>query len=577
MSHTGAQLFVDALESHGVTHLFGNPGTTELPIMNVIGDSGIEYVLAVHEDVAVGMAAGYAKTRRWHAFESDDPTVTPLGVVNLHVAPGTAHGLGNLFDASAIGTAAPILVTAGAQATDHQHREPNLHGDLVEMTDQFTKWSAEVKDVEALPTMLRRAARTAMSPPAGPVFLSLPFDVTTAETDATPERLGTIPDAGDGGPAAGSAVGAAGGDRGGIDAAADAVAAADEPVLVVGDGLARAGPDAVDAAVRFAEAGGTRVHGEFRSSEIAFPESHPLWAGGLPDDRERSAELMYGDAVVLAGTVSNVPTNPPDVPGPTPADTTSVHVSEDPVEIGKNYPADVGLLGDPGRVLGRLADRVADAVDDGERDRRAEAAAAVRAERLGDVDADDGAGHPELASDAQLADGVLAAAPDARVVAEATTSAGDLRRRGDFAPGEFFNFRGGGLGYGTPAALGTAVAESERDDPRDVIGFVGDGSYMFYPNAMYTAARNDIDVTVVIADNRNYRILKDNTVDLFGGDEDDYDFVGMDFDPPVAFAANAETYGASGHRVEDPDEIADVVGEAVAESGPSLVDVPIHD
>jgi len=203
MSHTGAQLFVDALESHGVTHLFGNPGTTELPIMNVIGDSGIEYVLAVHEDVAVGMAAGYAKTRRWHAFESDDPTVTPLGVVNLHVAPGTAHGLGNLFDASAIGTAAPILVTAGAQATDHQHREPNLHGDLVEMTDQFTKWSAEVKDVEALPTMLRRAARTAMSPPAGPVFLSLPFDVTTAETDATPERLGTIPDAGDRAPGRG--------------------------------------------------------------------------------------------------------------------------------------------------------------------------------------------------------------------------------------------------------------------------------------------------------------------------------------------------------------------------------------
>ncbi|MFC6725582.1 thiamine pyrophosphate-binding protein, partial [Halobium palmae] len=215
--YTGADLFTDALEAYGVDYVFGNPGTTELPIMRALGDADLEYVLGLHEDVAVGMAAGYAQTRRYHSHRDD--SIRPVGVVNLHVAPGLAHGLGNLYDASVTG--APLVVTAGNHATDFRHEEPILSGDLEAMADQYCKWSAEVLDVAALPTMLRRAFRVALTPPTGPVFLGLPLDVTMAETDAEPERLGPIPTAGSG-------------DEREIDRAADLLADAESPVLVVG-------------------------------------------------------------------------------------------------------------------------------------------------------------------------------------------------------------------------------------------------------------------------------------------------------------------------------------------------------
>src|SRR6056297_1182007 len=139
---TGADLFVDALEQYGVEYVFGNPGTTELPVIDALGESDLEYVLGLHEDVAVGMAGGYAQTRRYHSHHDED--VLPVGVANLHIAPGLAHGLGNLYAASVVG--APIVVTAGNHSTDFRHEEPILSGELRELAGQFCKWSDEVLD-----------------------------------------------------------------------------------------------------------------------------------------------------------------------------------------------------------------------------------------------------------------------------------------------------------------------------------------------------------------------------------------------------------------------------------------------
>ncbi|PSQ11890.1 acetolactate synthase [Halobacteriales archaeon QS_5_70_15] len=560
MTRTGADLFTAALEEYGVSYLFGNPGTTELPIMNTLGDSDLEYVLAAHEDIAVGMAAGYAKARAHHAH--DEPSINPAGIVNLHIAPGVAHGLGNVFDSSLVGTGAPLVVTAGSHPTDHGFHEPNLGGDLVAMTDQFTKWSAEVSNVNALPTMLRRAFRVALTPPTGPTFLALPFDVMTARTDATPERLGSIPAAGEGG-------------ADGIDRAVDRIAAADEPVLVVGDLVGRAGPDAVAAAGRLAEVAGMRAHGELKMSEVDFPTDHDAWFGRLPRDQALTADLLDTDLVVLAGVVSNTTTNPPEV-DIVPSTATTVQVSNQAWELGKNYVADVAVLGDPGAVMARLADRLEGQVPDAEREARVEAMARTR-RRLRTGAADDEEPSDPRASDAELAAAMRAAAPDARVVAEAPTTAGAVRAAWAFEPGQYFANRGGGLGYGLPAAIGSAIAERGRQEPRDVVALVGDGSYLYYPQSLYTAARYDVDLTVVVADNRNYRILKDNTLRLFGGEEEAYDFVGMDFDPPVDLAANAVSHGASGRLVEDPGEIESAVANAVAEPGPTVLDVLTRD
>ncbi|MFC6991592.1 thiamine pyrophosphate-binding protein [Haladaptatus sp. GCM10025707] len=559
---TGADYFVSALSHYGVTHLFGNPGTTELPIMEALADSDLDYVLGLHEDVAVGMAAGYASTRRYHGHHDD--AVNPLGVVNLHVTPGLAHGLGNLYDAKMTG--APLLVTAGNHERDFRHEEPILSGDLTELADQFCKWSAEVLSVEALPTMLRRAVRVALTPPTGPVFLALPADVMQAKTDAEIERLGPIQNAGGGDPAQ-------------IERAADLLVEADEPVFVLGDHVARAGSQAVEAAVSLAEASGARVHGEMLSSEVNFPTDHDQWVSFLPPREGLGRMLMQTDTLVFVGCSTNTTILRHAEPLVS-ADTTCIHVSQDAWEVGKNQAADAAVVGDPGLVMDAITDRLGEVLDPDVAEQRRRKVQTLKQslestiEQMGEDPKEEG---ETRASKAQLVDAIREVAPDAYIVDEGVTSKYALLTRFPLEAEQYISNKGGGLGYGLPAAVGAALAESMRDQPRDVLGFVGDGSYLYYPHAIYSAARYDLDLTVVVSDNRNYRILKDNTVEMLGGDYDDHEFVGMDFEPAVDIAKNAESHGARGHLVETPDEIESALAEALDSSCTDVLDVLVHD
>ncbi|WP_254768781.1 thiamine pyrophosphate-binding protein [Salinilacihabitans rarus] len=566
---TGADLFVEALESYGVEYVFGNPGTTELPITEALGGSDVDYRLALHEDVAVGMAAGYASTRRYRAVEAGalggdgDPTAhNPVGVVNLHLAPGLAHGLGNLYGAMVAG--APLVVTTGNHRTDFRHEEPILSGDVVDLAEPFTKWSAEVLDVEALPAMLRRAFRVALTPPTGPVFLALPLDVTTAETDAEPERLGPIPTAGAGDPSA-------------LDRAADLLVEADGPAMVLGDGVARAGTEAVEAAVDLAEAAGLRVHEEIMASEVNFPRSHEAWLSPIPPDEAMASTLMSSDTLLFVGTSTNTTLVAHDEPlvG---SNTTCIHVGDDAWELGKNQPADAAVLADPGEAMAALAARVADRLDAESRESRLETVHATKealdgtVRAMGESDTDD-----PRASKAELVDAMNEVAPDAYVVDEGVTARYALLTRRPFEPEGLLSNKGGGLGYGLPAAVGAAIAENDRDDPRDVIGYVGDGSYLYYPQAIYSAARYDVDLTVVVVDNRNYRILKENAADLLGVEIEGHEFVGTDFEPPVDVVANAESHGADAELVDEPSGIGPALERALDADGPTVLDVLVHD
>jgi benzoylformate decarboxylase len=458
-----------------------------------------------------------------------------------------------------------VLVTAGNHSTDFRHEEPILNGDLVELTDQFTKWSAEVLDVESLPTMLRRAVRVALTPPTGPVFLSLPLDVSMAETDTEPERLGPIPDAGTGDPTQ-------------LERAADLLVDADAPAMIVGDHVARAGSDAVEAAVSLAETAGLRVHGEILACEIDFPTDHEQWVSYVPPDEELARTLLSADTILFAGCSTNTTLVRHDDPL-VPAETTCIHVSDDAWEIGKNQPADAAVIGDPGRALAEIADRVSDRLDDDTRNERLENVAAMeemveaKVQQLG---ADESEDDPR-ASKARLVDEMRPVAEDAFIVDEGVTAKYAMLTRWPMAPEQYLSNKGGGLGYGLPASIGAAVAESQRSDPRDVVGFIGDGSYLYYPNAIYSAARYHLDLTVVIPDNRNYRILKDNTQSVFGGTDADHTYVGMDIDPPVDIPANAESYGATGHRVETPGALEGTLSTAIEAEGTHVVDVFVHD
>ncbi|WP_135536085.1 thiamine pyrophosphate-binding protein [Halostella pelagica] len=557
---TGATLFANALESYSIPYVFGNPGTTELPLIDAVADSDeCEYVMALHEDIAVGAASGYAKTRQYHSHHDED--VNPVGVVNLHAAPGLAHGLGNIHGASYTG--APLVVTAGIQRRDFQHEEPLLSGDLVEMTQQFTKWSAMVNHVDALPDMLRRAVRTALTPPTGPVFLGLPLDVLREQTTEDVAPLGVIPGGGRG-------------EQVQVERAADLLADATEPVMIAGDGIARSGRDAINSAVEAAEAAGLRVHGEILGSEVSFPGDHEQWHSFLPPKESVAREHMDTDTLLFVGCSTNTTITAYETPL-VPDDATCIHVSDDPWQVGKNTRADAAIVGDPGSILDEIADAASDRIDEKTRKERVDQVRGY-ADEPGDV-ADEPRSEFETASKSEFVDTLRSVAPDAFIVDESITTKYVLLDRWPLKPEQFLSTKGGGLGYGLPSAVGAALAESLRPDPRDVVGLVGDGSYLYYPHALYTAARYGVDLTVVVPNNQSYTVLKNNTTDMLGGSEPDYDFdeMGIDMDLTVDIPSMAESQSVNSRTVIDPDEIEAALQSAFDASGPSLVDVRIHD
>jgi len=225
--------------------------------------------------------------------------------------------------------------------------------------------------------------------------------------------------------------------------------------------------------------------------------------------------------------------------------------------------------------MAEIADRVDVATSERERrgesvpERREQAREYLYAER---EDRPDGS-----ISKAALADALADVAGDSYLLNESNTSKYALVTRWKLQPEQFISNKNGGLGYGLPATVGAAVAAEQRGDDRSVVGFIGDGSYLYYPQTLYSAARYDLDLTVVVPNNQNYRILKDGMLDIFGGTDDDHDYIGMDFDPAVDLVANARSHGAHGVRVADRDDLNATLSEAIESDDPTVVDVEIHD
>ena len=584
---TGADIVADALSQYGVDHVFGNPGTTELAVLRAIQRHGPTYVQALHEDVAVGMAAGYAATRRYHSHHDDE--VTPLGVANLHITPGLAHGLGNVYAAG--WTGAPLLVTAGNHERDFRAEEPILSGDLLSLVESVTKYHEEVLSVDALPRLLRRAVREALSPPQGPVFLALPQDVMEAPTDRDPEPLGDIPRPG-------------AGDDSPLDRAADALVAADSPALILGDGVARS-PGGVDAAVALAEASGARVHGEILYCETNFPQDHPQWVSPVPPEEDLARLMLTTDTLAFVGTSSNTTILRNEEPVVDP-DTTGIHVGLDPHQLGKNYPTDVAVQGDPARAMDAIADRVATRLDDAtleDRLQTVEGTAAALESTVRDLGESEAPEDPRP-SKAEVVDELEAVVPDAFVVDEGVTAKYALLTRWNFTGEDLLSSKSGGLGYGLPASVGAALAEAVRAEDsggegvgaeeaggegvggeeagaeeaggRTVVAHVGDGAYQYYPQTIGAAVRLGLDLTVVVQDNRTYHILERNAETLYGEGADE-EIPGLDLGPGIDLVASAESYGARGHRVEVPADLTETIETAVDHDGVDVVDVHVHD
>ena len=248
---SGKQAFLEILKQEGVEVMFGNPGTTELPLMDGLArEPKIRYILALQEAVAIAMADGYAQASG------------KLAAVNVHTSPGLGNAMGMLYDAMKAGS--PLLLTAGQHDQAMNLTEPILWSELPPVARPYVKWAHEITRLEDLPRAVRRAAKTALAHPTGPVFISLPVDVLNAERELdllAPTRIAPRTR----------------GDEAAVEAAADLLAKAKRPILIAGDAIAHG--DALNEMVEVAELLGAPVYTECVPSTCSFPFTHPLYQG----------------------------------------------------------------------------------------------------------------------------------------------------------------------------------------------------------------------------------------------------------------------------------------------------------
>ena len=546
MRLTPAEALVAILREEGVDRVFGNPGTTELTLLQALaGDRRIEYVLGVQEASVVAMADGYARATGRTA------------VVSLHAAGGTANGVVGLLNARRSRT--PLVVLAGQQDRRHLVQDPMLSGDLVALARPAVKEAHEVQHGYDLPVLLRRAFAAARRAPAGPVFLSIPMDVLA---QAEPVDVPARGDLGTPGPA----------DPLSVRRAAELLSAAAAPAIVAGDGVGRDG--AVAELVRIAESLGAEVFHQPFHDGLDFPLDHPLHAGML--DATNAAvrrALSRHDTVLIVGCHAFTPHHYTSEP-PIPEGTRVVQFDSDPAEIGRNFPVEVGVIGAIRPSLAALADGLRPDADAA----RLRVGAAIERAARRDAELARLAGAPSAGGRLDplgAVHAIAAALPDEAVVVEEAITSGVLLRRALrlSRPGSYVHTVGGGLGHGIGAAVGTALGAPGRP----VVAVLGDGCTLFGLQGLWSASRLDVPVTLIVMNNGEYRTLKE-TLDSW--DEDPPGRAGayadLDLAPPhVDFQAAARAFGIPAVRVGSAAELSEAVAKAAARPGPRLIEVPI--
>ena len=526
-----ADWLLDALAAEGVTHLFGNPGSTELPVVEAAArTSRPRFVLGLHEAAVMGMADGFAQASGG------------MSAVNVHVQPGIANAMSGLLNA--VRARVPMLVTVGQQVTGLRDTGPFLGGDVLGPVRPWVRWACEADTPDDLPGLVHDAVVAATTPPCGPVVLSLPMDVMAAPAPAPYRPAGTAPPA----PRPG---------REAMDEIAVAVREASAPVILAGDGVVHEG--AVDRLVTLAERLDAPVWGEPMAGRAPMPWAHPNWRGLLPPFAAAIAPILASHDLVLAFGMP-VFRLFGDSPGPALPDAVRlIHVDVDPAEVNRNHVARPGVVAAVGGVLDHLLRGIPDGPARPSASLTAESGAPARGARVS----------PEALADA-LARGVGA---DDVLVDESLTAGRPVRSRVRNRTAEnWFAHRGSALGWGLPAAVGVRMAHPDRR----VMALHGDGSLLFGVHALWTAANEGAGVAVVVGDNGGYEILRAGMRGAFGSD---VAWTGLDIDrPALDLVGICRGFGADAGRLDRADDLDDAIADlwTRAERGPAVLVVPME-
>ena len=548
---TAAQAYLQVAAAHGVEYVFGLPGTSGQEFIGTIADQEkIRFVLALHETCVVSMADGHARV-------TGRPSLAQVSTL-----PGSANAVGALYDAYR--DRSPVVVTSTNVDTRIAGRDSHTESkDLVEMTKQFTKWSAEVHRSDRIAEYLNRAFKVASTPPTGPVYLALPSNLLgesvsipnpMADRSRIVPRIGADPEA--------------------LRDAARLIAGAKRPLIVAGSGVAKAG--AIEELVKFAEMVAAPVVMEPRYSFLSFPTNHPQ-SFQIPE-RQPSFNLpVWGEPDVILAIGCRLIREYRYLPEPVmKPETRCIHIEEDPWEIGKVFPVDVGIIADAKSALRSLLEiHAAFAVSAKGRDERLERIREAQEQVKSELESRVQQGWDDrpinAARLARTMDRLLE--NDILIVNESPTSKDILLANFQFGEGRsyFSNSSGGYLGWGIGAAIGAQLGSPRRR----VVACLGDGSAMFGIQGLWTLAKYRVPLLVIVFNNRAYMAVKNQ----FSGSaervrsaaEMGAEIVG----PDINFARLADTFGIFGQRVESPEAIEPALRRAMEQNGPALVDVVI--
>jgi benzoylformate decarboxylase len=542
---TGADWLLAALAGEGVELLFGNPGSTELPLTDALGrQSGVRYVLGLTEPAVIGMADGYAQQSG------------RLAAVNVHVQPGLANALSGILNAAR--ARVPLLVTVGQQVSAMLPGDPFLGGELVELARPIAKGAWEARTPDELGELTTLAVRTALTHPRGPVVLGIPVDVQT-DTAPSPHSRAHIPSP----PAPPEAA---------LDLAAALLDTATSPVLLVGDGVHHAGAGGL--AATLAERLGAPIYSEPLAAHAPLPTDHPLWRGLLPPFAVDIRRTLQDNDMVIALGMPVFRLFGPSQGSPLPAGVRLVHADVDPHEVGKVHPPQVGLVGDVGAALEGLLARLGAAPPASqERCERESGRTAALRHTTRQRHAREAAA-PGIAPAALCRQVAAFVGPRDLVVDEALTAGRNLRASlGRRMPGTWLAHRGSALGWGLPAAVGAKLA----DPGRRVLCVHGDGSLLFGVHALWTAAHEGLGLGLVVADNGGYEILRAGLEGLTGRAEGAWPGLALD-GPAIDHVAIARGFGATAERVEHPGDLRTALCDLWrrAADGPAVLVVPVE-
>lgn len=502
---------LEVLRQTGMTTVFGNPGSTELPLLGNWPDD-LRYVLGLQEASVVGMADGYARASGRAAF------------CNLHSAAGVGHALGNVFTAAR--NNAPLVITAGQQARSLLANQPFLGAtEAANFPKPYVKWSVEPARPEDVAPAVAQAWRVAMTRPRGPVFVSIPVDdwaVRAAIPAARPALGDVAPD-----PAL-------------LAELAAALATAVRPVIVAGPEIDEEGADVVALAERL----GAPVFTSPFASRLCFPESHPLFAGHLAAAPEAvGAALASHDLVLVLGA----PVFTFHVVGEWVAAAPLWHLTTD-AEAAARAPVGHGVPGSLRLGLPALTALLPPSTRPAPASRPRAAAPA---------------GFP-LPPPYVLARLRALLPPGAVVVEEAPSHRPAMHAQLPFdAWGSFLTMASGGLGYGLPGAVGVALA---RPGTR-VVCLIGDGSLMYSVQALWTAAQHRLPLSVIVLNNAGYGAMRAFSRVMGTRGAPGIDLPGLDF------CQIAQGHGCAAARAERPEALDEALRWVLSQDGPALLDV----